>query len=126
MPLIYQKYPAELPEHWIEVVESARMKPPAFHVVPVDQAMLRNWTLYMTPLFRKTCPIATRPITEMVFSVNRPRLREHRFKYKGMWETAVMVPRNGLLTQIKDTQLRSGEFLLPEKFYQGNKCNFYV
>ncbi|KAJ4440690.1 hypothetical protein ANN_08838 [Periplaneta americana] len=81
MALINQKYPRELAEHWIEVFESARMEPSAYHVVHVDQAMLRNWTLYLTPLLKKTSPIVTRPNTETIFTVNHPRLAELRSTY---------------------------------------------
>ncbi|KAJ8871166.1 hypothetical protein PR048_027472 [Dryococelus australis] len=50
MVLINQKYPAELPEHWVKVFETARTKPSPCHVVNVDQALLRNWTQYLTSL----------------------------------------------------------------------------
>ncbi|KAJ8893145.1 hypothetical protein PR048_005728 [Dryococelus australis] len=120
MALINQKYPAELPEHWVEVFENARTKPSPYHVVNVDQARLRNWTQYLTSLYTKTCPIATRPLTEVVFSVQHPHLIKHRSTYNGKWETAVMVPQKSLLTQVKELQLHSGEFLLPEKRYQGS------
>ncbi|KAJ8884382.1 hypothetical protein PR048_016239 [Dryococelus australis] len=112
---------AELPKHWVEVFESARTKPSPYHVVNVHQLLLRNWTQYLTSLYTKTCPIATRPLNGVVLSVQEPRLIKLRSTYNGMWETAVMAPQKSLLSQVKELQLDSGESLLPGKGYQGKK-----
>ncbi|KAJ8883696.1 hypothetical protein PR048_015550, partial [Dryococelus australis] len=113
MALIKHKYPAELPEHWVECSHEAMSLP-----VSVNEALLISWTQNLTSLYTKTWPIATWPLTEVVFSVQHPRFIKHRSTYNGTWETAVMVSQKSLLTQIKELQLHSGEFLLLEKRYQ--------
>ncbi|KAJ8890440.1 hypothetical protein PR048_009949, partial [Dryococelus australis] len=90
MALINQKYPTELP---------ARTKPSPYHIVNVDQALLRNWTQYLTSLYTKICPVATRSLTEVVISMQHPHLIKHRSTYNDMWETVVMVAQKSLLTQ---------------------------
>ncbi|KAJ8878989.1 hypothetical protein PR048_019595, partial [Dryococelus australis] len=47
---------------------TTRYKTFTFHVVAVDQSLLRNWYSFLTPLYQNTCPFAPRLIREMLLS----------------------------------------------------------
>lgn len=66
MAIIKQKPPSELPQDWITVFETTRMKPCPFTVIQVDQALIWNWEEYLKPMFHKMCTFKTRPVRELL------------------------------------------------------------
>lgn len=65
MAIIKTKSRAEVPQDWIDVVESSRQNPSPFKVIDVDQGVIRNWTEFLEDQFVKKCPFQTRPIKEV-------------------------------------------------------------
>ena len=121
MALINQHARAELPEDWITVFENARCKPSHFKVINVDTPLLRNWTTFLEPYYKKKCPFASRPIREIMFEKDHSRLVNFRTSYNGAWQTsAIKQPfENEQYTNV----LKDGEFFLPEKLHEGNFFN---
>lgn len=113
--LINQKSRAEVPEDWIEVFKSARVKPMPFEVVEVEQSNFKNWTFFFKERYRRKCPFPTRPIRELKIVKEHPRLIYYRTTYNGMWESSPVTD-----PKFKPTQkCRDGEFELPDYLYNG-------
>lgn len=76
--LVDQKTRTETPSNWNEVIHSSRMKPTPFVVEDVQQNYFRSWTKHLQPLYLKKCPFPTRPLREIEFSAEHPRLAFYR------------------------------------------------
>lgn len=114
--LINQKTRAETPREWMNVIESARVKPTAFNVEEVRQHYFRSWEKHLHSLCKKKCPFQSRPIREMKFSIDHPRLVFFRETFNGFWESADIVG--------KTVKIHQGmEFKLPDYLYTGKKSN---
>ncbi|PSN42801.1 hypothetical protein C0J52_20545 [Blattella germanica] len=115
MSLINTKSQTELPEDWIHVFQSARVKPSPFQVIDVDQVLLRNWTRFLQPMFKKKCPFPSRPIRQILFEAGHIRLVQHRSNFNGAWESSVIRSVNPTSNQ---DVFAVGEFLLPGLLYE--------
>ncbi|CAH1099014.1 unnamed protein product [Psylliodes chrysocephalus] len=77
--LVNQKTRTETPSDW---------KPTPFVVEDVQQNYLRSWTKHLQLLYLKKCPFPIRPLREIEFSAEHPRLAFYRNSYFGEWESA--------------------------------------
>lgn len=118
MALINQKKRAELPEDWIEELQTARKRPTSFNVVEVDENLVRGWPEFLKPFYEEKCPFATRPIKEIAAEKAHPRFLKYRNTYSGAWE-AVVVNKPGSVKPRYETGLPCTEATLPSKFYSG-------
>ncbi|KAJ4443668.1 hypothetical protein ANN_05343 [Periplaneta americana] len=114
--LVNQHKRAELPDDWIQELQSARQKPCPFTVTQVDQSLVRNWSALLEKEYLRKCPFATRPVKEIVADRSHPRFLKYRTIYNGAWEERV-VNTPGSLPQVASSHCR--EFILPEKTYKG-------
>ncbi|KAJ8895975.1 hypothetical protein PR048_001316 [Dryococelus australis] len=127
MALIQLNTPAELPEHWWNHFSVAGVKPSAFHVIEVDQALLRSWTNFLSAEYKKKCPFAFRPMKE-VFQHALGPLVHHRSTYNGAWESPSLKEplRRSHPQDIKDAAAQDGGFRLPDYLYDGMLAAFFT
>lgn len=116
MALINQKAVVEIPSGWNDEIVKARVKPQPFKVVSCEsQCKFLAWTTFLTSLYTKQCPFATRPIKLLVITEDHPRLIQYRPTYNGANETAAVLPSK----KKQPTQdLQPGEFKLPPRLYE--------
>jgi hypothetical protein len=62
MGLANQKSHAEIPEDWRAVLRNSRTKPSPFIVIDCHQQIFKHCSNFLNPLYKKTCPIPTRPV----------------------------------------------------------------
>lgn len=82
--MIKTKSRTEVPQDWIDVVESSIQNPSPFKIIDVDQGVIRNWTEFLEDQFVKKCPFQTRPIKEVRVEATSQK--------KYVTATATMVP----------------------------------
>lgn len=116
MASINQKKWVELPQDWIDEIESARAKPSPFHVVEVEREFIRDWSACLDELYVKKCPFPSRPVRELVAIRQHPRFLKHRSTFHGHWDAHVI---NDPKTLPKDQPLTQGEFFLPDCAHKG-------
>ncbi|GFN95968.1 hypothetical protein PoB_002247400 [Plakobranchus ocellatus] len=90
MALINQKAHVETPDGWIREFEAARKNPSPFNVVQVEQALFLGLTEHLKVLYRATCQVPTRPMREISFSQDHPRLISFRNSWNGPLNTSVV------------------------------------
>ncbi|CAG5048558.1 unnamed protein product [Parnassius apollo] len=120
MALINQKAPYETPEDWRKVVSESRLKPSPFRVIDVDQPLVRSWTKFLSPKYKKTCPFLSTPISEIRVDISHPRLIFYRDSYNGQWTSSVMLDakrKRANSTPCADAS-HSTEFILPDQAYK--------
>lgn len=96
MSFINQKSYAETPNEWRGIIENSRVKPSPFQVVDCKQDFFQAWTKYLTPLYRKKCPMPTRPVRCLYINNNKPNFVYYRNTYFGSYNSGVIsktVPR---------------------------------
>ena len=76
----------ETPADWMEEFRRSRQKPSPFNIVAMEPHMFQNVTDYVKPFYRDSCPIATRPLREIVFSQDKPQLSSYRISWNGPME----------------------------------------
>lgn len=120
MALINQKAPCETPDDWRKVVAESRLKPTPFRVIDVDQPLVRSWTRFLAPKYKKTCPFLSRPIREIRVEITHPRLIFYRDSYNGHWTSSVMLvaKRRRVNSSSCEDIPNSGEFILPDQAYK--------
>lgn len=120
MGVINQKSPRETPDEWMKVISDARQKPSPFKVIEVDQPLVRKWTNFLAPVFKKTCPFQSRPIREIRAEKEHPRLLFHREHYNSTWTSAVVTgpkKKTGAIDHSSEHLANASEFVLPEQSY---------
>lgn len=122
MAFINNKTPAEIPQHWLDHFSAARVKPSPFDIIGVDQALLRSWTRFLSPLYKNKCPFAIQPVKELLFQHKMGPLVQFRTSYNGAWESSSMkhplrrpCPPEGH----RAAELNAREFSLPHYLYKG-------
>lgn len=115
MGIINQKSLVELPNEWNIVIEDARKKPGPYKVIPCDdQLIFRSWTNFLSRIYFKKCPFASRPIRELSVTEEHPRMIIHRDTYNGhSTQTVILPPKR------KVPALPEGQFHLPLLAYEG-------
>ncbi|KAJ8887244.1 hypothetical protein PR048_013459 [Dryococelus australis] len=84
MALINQKAIVETQSGWNYENLTARVKLQPFKVVSCEsQCVFLAWTQFLAPLYATQCPLATRPIKELVITQDHPRLIQDRLTYNG-------------------------------------------
>ena len=107
MCLVNQKAKVETPADWMEEFRRSRQKPSPFNIVAMEPHMFQNVTDYVKPFYRASCPIATRPLREIVFSQEKPQLFSYRISWNGPMDTAVVTKPVGKKTAATLQPLRS-------------------
>ena len=94
---------------WMEVASAVgtTSKKPPFNIVAMEPHMFQNVTDYVRPFYRASCPIATRPLREIVFSQDKPQLFSYRISWNGPMDTAVVTKPVGKKTVPTPQALRS-------------------
>lgn len=105
MVLIDQKAHVETPMEWFKLFEQSRKNPSSFNVVQVSSDMMYDFSKCLLKMYKKTCPVATRPIRELVIETGHPRIMKVRTSWNGMYETAVIRTANHC--KVSDTTLSS-------------------
>lgn len=117
MGIIQTKTPAEIPQHWIDVVETSRTSPFPFKAIEVDQGLIRNWSEFLNHGgFIKKCPFQIRPIKEINITDHEPTKILHRDSYNGHW-TSSTITLDLESTEIDQPQGQF-EFILPPRAYE--------
>ncbi|XP_050311864.1 uncharacterized protein LOC126747345 [Anthonomus grandis grandis] len=115
--LIKQKTRVEVPSQWVEVFKSARVKPMPFNVIECTTDIFHAWTKFLTPQYKKTCPLPTRPIKELIISHQHPRTIQMRESYNGAMSSFVLIPpRPGIAAATPD-KLCNGLIPIPKLKY---------
>lgn len=114
MGLINTKSTAELPSDCIKVFQEARNNPTPFILVDVTQDMLRDWTS-LESRYAMKCPFPTRPIREAKVNKDDTKFHCRANHYNSPWESVKNYSGNFV-----EAELAAGEFLYPERAYQGN------
>lgn len=117
MGCINQKSPCETPDEWVKVIREARQKPCPFNVIEVDQPLVRKWTTFLSPMYKKTCPFLSRPIREIRVKKDHPRLIFHREHYNSSWTSSILMAPKKKLKFHNDSH-SAGEFVLPDQSYE--------
>lgn len=119
MGCINQKSPCETPDEWVKVIREARQKPCPFHVIEVDQPLVRKWTTFLSPMYKKTCPFLSRPIREIRVEKDHPRLIFHREHYNASWTSSIlMAPKKKSKSHNDSHSVSNSEFVLPDQSYK--------
>ncbi|CAF4833055.1 unnamed protein product [Pieris macdunnoughi] len=119
MALINQKAPCETTDDWRKVVSESRLKPTPFRVIDVDRPLVRSWTKFLAPKYKKTCPFLSRPIREIRVEITHPRLIFYRDSYIGHWTSSAMLDaKRRVNTSSGEDFPNSGEFTLPDQAYK--------
>lgn len=92
---VNQKVPAQMPSEWWAEFRRCRKKPGPFNVVECTQELFHNHTTHIQKLYIANCPFPTRPIRQILFSQNMPRLAYTKDSYSGPWKTTVMTKKKG-------------------------------
>ncbi|KAK3789152.1 hypothetical protein RRG08_001545 [Elysia crispata] len=90
MAVINQKPRVETPNSWVQQFEGVRKSPSPFNVVAVQQDMFFQMTNHVKVLYKATPQFPTRPIGEIIFSRDHPRIIQHRANWNGPFETSVL------------------------------------
>lgn len=117
MGLIKTKTVTEIPQDWVGVFRSARVKPEPFTVIEVDDGMIRDWSSFLEEFYIKKCPISTRPIRELKVEADHPRLVIHRELYNAAWISTVVRRKRSDRSLVPE--LEHNEFLYPPRVYNG-------
>ena len=88
--VINQKPRVETPNGWVQQFEGARKSPSSFYVVAVQQDMFLHMTNHVKVLYKATPQFPIRPIREIIFSRDHPRIIQHRANWNGPFETSVL------------------------------------
>ncbi|GFR84559.1 hypothetical protein ElyMa_004153600 [Elysia marginata] len=80
MAVINQKARVEVRDDWIREFEAARKNPSPFNVVRANQSMFLGMAQHLKNLYRAACQVPTRPIRDIVFARQHPRLIRFRNK----------------------------------------------
>ena len=107
LSLVNKTNPIDVPDQWVEEFRSARVRPSPYNVIIMDQESFFKVAAYLKPLFKPTCPVPTRPIREVVFSIDHPMLMHFRNNWHGHYESAVVSPRRKTLPANIETVLKS-------------------
>ena len=65
LSMVNKRRGAELQEHWMEELRSARKKPSPFNVIEPTEEVCLAISEHLKPVFKATCPIPTRPVREL-------------------------------------------------------------
>ena len=66
--IVKTKSDVELPQRWYEILREARKFPSPYQVVEMGLRDFKDFTNFLKPLFKATCPFPTRPIREITFN----------------------------------------------------------
>ena len=83
MGLINTKAPTSVPSDWMEEFRRARKNQSPFSVVEVTKEIILNFTDTLKPLYKKGCPVPTRPLREIRFNIQDPGVMSHRDTWNG-------------------------------------------
>lgn len=111
MGILNGKFRAEIPDDWCKHIEAARLRPTPFLVEEVDRCLIRNWKDFLSSMYVKKCPFATRPIRQLKITKEHPRLVFHRDTYNGLWNSSAIVPPRR--KRITGPPLPDGQFYHP-------------
>ncbi|KAG8314510.1 hypothetical protein J6590_091425 [Homalodisca vitripennis] len=119
MAVIKTKSRAEVPQDWIDVVETSRQNPGPINTLDVDQSIIRDWTAFVEGHFVKKCPFPIRPIKELLVTANEPNKILHRETYNGCWLSNEITlssdERNSF--RLEELSLQANELVLPPQVY---------
>ena len=90
MAVVNQKVRAETPEDWMRELSTCRKKPSPFNVVKMEPHMFQNVTEHIKCNYRAVSPVPTRPIREIIFNKEHPRMFQYRESWHGPFQTAVV------------------------------------
>ena len=80
----------ETPSGWHDVFKSARVHPSPYNVIAVSQDKFKNYSTHLRSFYRLTCPAPTRPLREVKFEIDHPRLMLHRDCWNGPFCSSVV------------------------------------
>jgi hypothetical protein len=93
MALINQKAHLETPDDWRRHIETSRINPSPFVVINCLNAMFNAYTKYFKPVYKPSCPFATRPVRDFMVKSVHPQLVYVRNNYNGSWKSHIMLKR---------------------------------
>lgn len=111
--LINQKAVVEIPDQWVHEFEIARAKPTPFKVISCSQEMFLAWTAFLTPYYKKTSPLATRPVKEIFFNLECPRTTQARDTYNGSKISYIIIPNKNNRSWANQEPLKLYNQLIP-------------
>lgn len=121
MGLINSKNTTQVPDDWVNVFESARAKPePFIFIKNIEDVVVRDWHMFLTPRYIKKCMFETRPIKELKFVADHPQFATYCHAYNGAWTASLMTNRRSLRALQQQPVLEQGEFLHPPHAYEGS------
>ena len=94
--IVKTKSDVELPQRWYEILREARKFPSPYQVVEMGLGDFKDFTNFLKPLFKATCPFPTRPIREITFNKDAPGLVRYRNAWNGPLDSSVFVPRTAI------------------------------
>ncbi|KAK3758738.1 hypothetical protein RRG08_020504 [Elysia crispata] len=94
MGLVNTKASASVPSVWVTIFKAARKSPVPYYVTEVRQDMVKNFSEFLRPLYKKSCPFPTRPIRDMIFDQGEgPGTVIHRESWNGILDkTSMIIP----------------------------------
>ena len=88
--LVNQKADVELPENWCRVLEEARAKPTPYNVIHFSRSQFLSFTDHMKLNFKATFLFPTRPVQEIRFEAQHPKLVSYRNNWNGSMKNVVL------------------------------------
>lgn len=102
MGLLNQKTIVQKPDGWFEAFRSARATPTPFIVIEANQKIFYSFGECLNRHFRKSAPMPTRAIRELIINVEEPRLVKHRDAWNGAYETSIFcTPKQSTMAKPK-------------------------
>ena len=108
MANVNQKFPAETPEDWRNVLQMSRSKPEPFNVINMTRDMFLKFTEYFKPQFLTNCPFPSRPIRELQISINHPDIIRYRNSWNGPFNISNVIKRQARAPARAPTQAQRG------------------
>lgn len=95
------------------MVKNSRTKPKNFEVICCEnQELFKSWTEFLSGIYVKKCPFKSRPVREIKFVREHPRMALHRDSYNGSFTQSVIIK-----PLRKQLSLPEGLFHLPPLAY---------
>ena len=83
MAIVNQSTQVDVPDDWINVIETARVKPSPFNVVKCDTEFFLNFNDHLKSGYKATSPFKTRPVRELIVNANSSQLVFCRESWNG-------------------------------------------
>jgi len=83
MGIIDQKARVETPDEWHAHISKARTNPFPFVVIDCVRDMFKNYTSYLKPTYKPSCPFPTHPVRDFWVTSDKPVMVLTRENYNG-------------------------------------------